>query len=187
VQSMLKFLYRIPFTARQNENLETEHGTHVFNCQAKAMFDGTYKWLRGEYPEYGVRHKLKSTPKGTHYKTQTLRLTGSIARFATMGFVLRRCSMVSEYVKAKWGKCYALPYMRRSTGRPDEIFATMLLCITRGEKTLNDLLHDTPRKGTRQKTQQTAFGRLVAIKDVWWFRPEMGGLARIFNCGIWCS
>ena len=44
------------------------------------------------------------------------------------------------------------------------------------------LLHDTTRKGSRLKTQQTAFGRLVAIWNVWWFRSAMGGLAGITNC-----
>ena len=44
------------------------------------------------------------------------------------------------------------------------------------------LLHDTTRKGSRLKTQQTAFGRLVAIWNVWWFRSSMGGLAGITNC-----
>lgn len=44
------------------------------------------------------------------------------------------------------------------------------------------LLHDTTRKGSRLKTQQTAFGRLVAIWNVWWFRSAMGGFAGITNC-----
>lgn len=67
---------------------------------------------------------------------------------------------VLQIEKAKWGKCFALPHMHREDG----------------------LLHDTLRKDARQKTQQTAFGRLVAICNVWWFRPEMGGLAGIINC-----
>lgn len=67
---------------------------------------------------------------------------------------------VLQIEKAKWGKCFALPHMHREYG----------------------LLHDTLRKDARQKTQQTAFGRLVAICNVWWFRPEMGGLAGIINC-----
>ena len=67
---------------------------------------------------------------------------------------------VLQIEKAKWGKCFALPHMHREYG----------------------LLHDTLLKDAGQKTQQTAFGRLVAICNVWWFRPEMGGLAGIINC-----
>ena len=62
--------------------------------------------------------------------------------------------------KAKLGKRLALPNMHQEFG----------------------LLKDTLRKNAGQKTQQTAFGRRSAIKLVWWFHPEMGGLAWMFNC-----
>ena len=63
--------------------------------------------------------------------------------------------------QANWGSPFALPHMHQAQ---------------------LGLLPDLPRKGARQKSVQTAFGRLVAIKYVWCFRPAIGGLARVFNC-----
>ena len=67
---------------------------------------------------------------------------------------------VRQREKAKLGKSFALPNMHQEFG----------------------LLKDTLRKDARQKTQQTCVGRRSAIKLVWWFYPEMGGLAWMFNC-----
>ena len=83
-----------------------------------------------------------------------------LAAWSKILYVRNAMVHVLQIEKAKWGKCFALPHMHRENG----------------------LLHDTLRKDARQKTQQTAFGRLVAICNVWWFRPEMGGLAGIINC-----
>ena len=63
-----------------------------------------------------------------------------------------------SFLKAKWGKRFALPHMHQAQ---------------------LGLLYDTPRKGARLKALQTAFGRLTAILDVWWFHPEMGGFAKV--------
>ena len=68
---------------------------------------------------------------------------------------------VRQKEKAKLGKRLALPNMHQ---------------VKLG------LLKDTLRKDAGQKTQQTAFGRRSAIKLVWWFHSEMGGLTRMFNC-----
>ena len=117
--------------------------------------------LSGEHPRNGPQSTPKSISKEPrNKKNQPRNGSQQVAGFAGTFSFGESDGMFDrqQNLKAKWGKRFALPHMHQAQ---------------------LGLLYDTPRKGARRKALQTAFGRLTAILDVWWFHPEMGGFAKV--------
>ena len=117
--------------------------------------------LSGGHPRNRPQSTPKSISKEPRNKKNLPRLRSQqVATFVGIFSFGESDGMIDKQQnsKANWGKCFALPHKHQAK---------------------LGLLHDTPRKGARRKTQQTAFGRLAAILDVWWFHPEMGGFTKV--------